>query len=62
MEVSGQVEGSIELNFGGHGLGLPLVQSRAALHGAGIEIDSAVDFGTAVAIWFPPERAVQGHV
>ena len=62
MEVFGQIEGSFERHFEGTGLGLPLVQSLAALHGGGIEIDSAVDVGTAVAIWFPPERAVQSTV
>ncbi len=58
LEVFGQIEGSFERQYEGTGLGLPLVQSLAALHGGGIEIDSAVGAGTTVTIWFPPERVV----
>jgi len=42
----------------GTGLGLPLVQSLAQLHGGSVEVDTALGQGTRVTVRFPPERTV----
>jgi two-component system cell cycle sensor histidine kinase PleC len=45
----------------GSGLGLPLVKSLAALHGAHFSIDSTPGAGTTVTIVFPPSRTLRGE-
>jgi PAS domain S-box-containing protein len=51
-----QVETAFARNFDGVGLGLPLVNSMARLHGAQLTIDSEVNIGTTVSILFPAAR------
>ncbi|WP_119301436.1 CHASE2 domain-containing protein [Dongia deserti] len=51
-----QVETAFARNFDGVGLGLPLVNSMARLHGAALTIDSELDVGTTVSILFPAAR------
>ena len=51
-----QVENGQARNNDGMGLGLPLTQKLAALHGGWLEIDSGRDAGTAVAVVFPRWR------
>ena len=51
-----QVETAFARNFDGIGLGLPLVNSMARLHGATLTIDSELNVGTTVSILFPAAR------
>ena len=54
-----QLESSINRTHEGTGLGLPLVNSIAELHGGTFELRSALSEGTTATIWFPPERVVR---
>jgi PAS domain S-box-containing protein len=51
-----QVETAFARNFDGVGLGLPLVNSMARLHGATLTIDSELNVGTTVSILFTAAR------
>jgi PAS domain S-box-containing protein len=51
-----QVETAFARNFDGIGLGLPLVNSMARLHGATLTIESELNLGTTVCILFPAPR------
>jgi PAS domain S-box-containing protein len=51
-----QVETAFSRNFDGVGLGLPLVNSMARLHGATLTIESELNIGTTVSILFPAAR------
>ena len=51
-----QVETAFARNFDGVGLGLPLVNSMARLHGATLTIESELNLGTAASILFPAAR------
>jgi PAS domain S-box-containing protein len=51
-----QVETAFARNFDGVGLGLPLVNSMARLHGATLTIESELNLGTTVSILFPAAR------
>jgi len=51
-----QVETAFARNFEGVGLGLPLVNSMARLHGAQLTIESELNVGTTVSILFPAPR------
>jgi PAS domain S-box-containing protein len=54
----GQVDTGLDRRFEGAGLGLPLAQSLAELHGGWLEISSAPGSGTTVSVYFP-ESCVQ---
>ncbi len=56
MKPFEQVETAFSRNHDGVGLGLPLVNSMARLHGALFTIDSELNQGTAASILFPPYR------
>jgi PAS domain S-box-containing protein len=51
-----QVETAFARNFDGVGLGLPLVNSMARLHGAQLTIESELNVGTTASIVFPAAR------
>jgi two-component system, cell cycle sensor histidine kinase PleC len=51
-----QVESSLSRNHGGTGLGLPLVKKIVELHDGTFLIDSRLNVGTVVTIWFPARR------
>lgn len=57
----GQVANEYTRRHDGTGLGLPLVKSLADLHGAHMEIESALGQGTRVRIAFPPERVMESR-
>jgi PAS domain S-box-containing protein len=59
MSTFGQIDGALDRKFEGTGLGLPLVESLAELHGGGIQIESEVGAGTKATIWFPKGRVVR---
>lgn len=54
----GQVDSDLNRRFPGTGLGLPLSQELAELHGGTLTISSAPGTGTAIRIWLPSERIV----
>jgi two-component system cell cycle sensor histidine kinase PleC len=58
MSKFGQIDGVLDRRFEGTGLGLPLVNSLAELHGGGLDIVSEVDVGTTATVWFPRERVI----
>jgi len=53
-----QVESTLDRNFEGTGLGLPLVKSLVELHGGVLELDSTLGTGTTVTLRFPTSRIV----
>lgn len=59
LELFGQVARTAGTSSQGTGLGLPLVQRLAELHGAQLHIESTPDVGTTVAIDFPLSRTVR---
>jgi len=58
LELFGQVRPSVGISSEGTGLGLPLVQRLAKLHGAALSIESAPGIGTTVTLDFPRSRTV----
>ena len=52
----GQVDTAHARDHQGTGLGLPLGKAFIEMHGGRIEIESEVDEGTTVSLFFPPER------
>ena len=53
-----QVDGSLGRRYEGTGLGLPLAQRLAELHGGTLRVDSVKGEGTIVTVTMPPERTV----
>lgn len=54
-----QVESSLSRNHGGTGLGLPLVKKIVELHEGTFLIDSHLNVGTTVTVWFPSRRILE---
>jgi PAS domain S-box-containing protein len=59
LEPFGQVDGSLQRDFEGTGLGLPLVKSMIVEHGGEISIESTPGVGTTTTIVFPPDRVLE---
>jgi signal transduction histidine kinase len=59
LQPFGQVEDDLTRSHNGTGLGLPLAQRLAELHGGSLEIDSRKGNGTRVVVRLPPARSVQ---
>jgi PAS domain S-box-containing protein len=54
----GQVDSQLSRKFEGTGLGLPLSQALARLHGGCLELDSALGAGTLVTVRIPESRVI----
>jgi len=54
----GQVDGDLDRQHEGTGLGLPLAKALVELHGGALEIQSEKGVGTTVTLYFPVERIV----
>jgi two-component system phosphate regulon sensor histidine kinase PhoR len=51
-----RVDSSRSKETGGTGLGLSIVKNGAQLHGAAVDLESAVDMGTRITIRFPSAK------
>ena len=56
LQPFGQADMSLQRNYEGTGLGLPLVKSMAELHGGTLDIKSTEGKGTIASIWLPSDR------
>lgn len=56
-----QIDSSLNRKYEGTGLGLPLSKALAELHGGKLEIQSALNTGTAVMVTFPAARVIPGR-
>ena len=56
----GQVDSQLSRKFEGTGLGLPLSNALARLHGGDLDLESTPDKGTTVTIRLPAERILGG--
>lgn len=56
LSLFGQVDTAHARDHQGTGLGLPLVKAFIEMHGGYIEIESELDAGTTVSLFFPPGR------
>jgi len=54
----GQVDGNLNRNYDGIGLGLPLVQALIELHGGSFELESQLGVGITATVRFPAARIV----
>jgi PAS domain S-box-containing protein len=61
LEPFTQVEASLVRNHEGTGLGLPLTKAIVELHGGELVLDSMIDVGTTVSVYFPAERVLEGN-
>jgi signal transduction histidine kinase len=58
MQPYGQIDSKISRKHKGSGLGLPISQSLAALHGGHLVIKSEPGLGTTITLTLPPTRAI----
>ncbi|HVZ28048.1 MAG TPA: ATP-binding protein, partial [Rhizomicrobium sp.] len=58
LQPFGQVESAFSRHRDGTGLGLPIAQQLAALHGGTIALASSLGLGTQITVRFPAARAV----
>ncbi|MCH6587977.1 MAG: hypothetical protein IH805_06655, partial [Proteobacteria bacterium] len=54
----GQVDGDLNRQYEGTGLGLPLTKALVELHGGSLTIDSVLGVGTTVTVVIPSERVL----
>jgi signal transduction histidine kinase len=52
----GQVDAALDRRYEGTGLGLPLTERLAELHGGSLDVDSQIGVGTTVTVCFPAHR------
>lgn len=60
MTLFGQADGAMDRRYQGTGLGLPLVDALATLHGGEFHIRSAPDEGTTATVILPANRVCSG--
>lgn len=58
LEPFRQIDGALSRRFDGTGLGLPLANALAELHGGRLDIESALGEGTTARIRLPPDRVM----
>src|SRR5262245_49330121 len=61
LQAFGQGSLAHEAGEGGTGLGLPIVQSLAALHGGRFRLRSELRKGTEAIVWLPPSRLMSAQ-
>jgi signal transduction histidine kinase len=54
----GQVDGALNRQYEGTGLGLPLTKALVEIHGGNLDLESEVGVGTSATACFPAERVV----
>jgi hypothetical protein len=59
MQAFGQGSLAHQTAEGGTGLGLPIVQNLAHLHGGTFRLRSALRKGTEAIVWLPPNRVLR---
>ncbi|HWG80458.1 MAG TPA: ATP-binding protein, partial [Stellaceae bacterium] len=57
----GQIDSRLARKYQGTGLGLPLAQSMAELHGGRLELRSLPGEGTTATLWLPPARVLDSR-
>ena len=55
-----QIDSTLARKSAGTGLGLPLVKRLIELHGGEVALESTLHVGTAVSVWFPASRCIEG--
>ena len=58
----GQVDGDLNRQYEGTGLGLPLAKAHVELHGGCLDLQSQAGLGTTVTVRFPAERIISKEV
>ena len=56
LSAFGQVDGDLNRQYEGTGLGLPLAKHLVELHGGSLYLESGEGIGTTVTVRFPPDR------
>ena len=59
LEPFAQADGSRSRQYGGTGLGLPLVKAMVELHGGTLRLESMLGEGTVASLLFPAERSTR---
>ena len=54
----GQVDGDLDRQYEGTGLGLPLTKALVEMHGGTLDLQGEVGVGTTVTVRFPAKRIV----
>jgi signal transduction histidine kinase len=62
FELFRQIDSQLSRKYEGTGLGLPLARQLMELHGGRLVLESEVNAGTTVTIYFPPERVIEAEV
>jgi len=58
-----QIDGDLNRQYEGTGLGLPLTKALVEQHGGTLDLQSEIGVGTTVTVRFPAERRIEtGHV